>query len=360
VAPPGLSVQKRQEAGVLPPWRRAKQNVGNQTQAVPMPVRKAPPGLAPPGLESCQRGAFNIVSFRKEMTSTLHELEADRNVGKAVRRIRAHSVPVQHQACVLTDLLTRGAEEFRGPARRCFFAFAVGLGSGDISAFDKDQFINGTKAFFDEVYESLCEEAPQLPKIVAAELLPVLCPAFSDDAIKQLVPTDLWTTYMSRQQAMNESSMRTNAMKKQRNEACDTVYDAKSFQRTVVETFREIAIDKDVAKGVRRLRGSRVPVSKQASEVSNMMTRASEETRGCIRRVLFAFVCALVAGTPSAFDREQFIGGMLVFFTDVYPSLCEEDPKFHNVATRELVQALRSVLSQTELNRLLPPTLRKL
>jgi len=138
------------------------------------PVATAPAAPAP----EVPR-AFNRTHFRRELTAVLKELSACNDVPGAVRRIRAQAVPVACQAAEFADLLTRAAEESRGPARRASFAFTAGLANGENSAFDRAECLRGVDTFFREIYEGLCEEVPRLPQIVSAELLPTLREVFS-------------------------------------------------------------------------------------------------------------------------------------------------------------------------------------
>merc|ERR1719436_2271772 len=96
------------------------------------------------------------------------------NVGAAVRRTRSQRVPLERQAMVFVDILTRACEERRGPIRRSFLAFAAGLAAADQSAFDKTECLNGVRTFFDEVYSELCVEVAGLPRVIQTEVLPTL------------------------------------------------------------------------------------------------------------------------------------------------------------------------------------------
>jgi len=356
VAPPGLG-GAAQEVDAPPGLV--------QPQAAPLlstppglaPAPAAPPAVAraPPGLEACRREGFDSVEFRKDVVATLRDLASDRNVGKAVRRVRAHQVPANQQALVVTDLLTRASEEFRGPARRACFAFVVGLAAGESSAFEREQFLEGVRLFFTDVYPDICEEAPHFSKIAAAELVPTLRPVLPAAQLRQVIPAELW----------REGPVATGAFvapPKSNNKPTAVqspqVFDPAAFQKDVVSTFRDLAVDRDVGKAVRRIRTHNVPKQRQAAEISNILTRSAEENRGPVRRVLFAFVCGLLAGAPSAFERQAFVDGVRSFFVEAYSDLCEENPRFPILASHELVPTLRSVLSPTELHALLPASLR--
>lgn len=134
---------------------------------------------------------FNPRLFHREMSQTLKDLSADCNVGAAVRRIRAQNVPIIHHAKEFADLLTRAAEETRGPARRSAFAFAAGLAAAEPSAFDRNECISGSKIFFEEVFEDLCDEVPRLAAIVTSEMVPTLQSVFPVPILQELFPEEL-------------------------------------------------------------------------------------------------------------------------------------------------------------------------
>jgi len=144
-----------------------------------------------PSVAAVVHTPFNPRLFHREMSQTLKDLSSDCNVGAAVRRIRAQNVPLEHHAKEFADLLTRAAEETRGPARRSAFAFAAGLAAAEPSAFDRTECIGGTKIFFDEVLEDLCDEVPRLQAIVISEMVPTLQSVFPATILKDLLPEDL-------------------------------------------------------------------------------------------------------------------------------------------------------------------------
>jgi hypothetical protein len=163
-----------------------------------------PPGLPspqvisfPPGLELYATdiesqpesdGPYNPKVFHRELVAIFRELSQSTNVAAAVRRVRAQNVPQAHQAAETTDILTRAAEECRGTHRRLFFAFAAGLAKGDSSAFEKIEVMSGVQAFFNDVFDDLCEEVPRLPQIVEAELIPTLRAVFPAETIHLSLP----------------------------------------------------------------------------------------------------------------------------------------------------------------------------
>lgn len=175
-----------------------------QTKNMVVPVRfTPPPGLAPPSGIKLPPGlqldvtestkpvefVYDPKVFHRELVAIFREISQSTNVAAAVRRVRAHNVPLSHQAAETTDILTRAAEECRGTHRRLFFAFAAGLAKGDPSAFDSREVMSGVKAFFGDVFEDLCEEVPRLPNIVEAELIPTLRAVFSAEILNQSLPT---------------------------------------------------------------------------------------------------------------------------------------------------------------------------
>merc|ERR1719174_289916 len=180
-----------------------------------LPLPDAPPGFEfsmPPGLEfgapkrissnepqpppiTEREGPFEIKLFRKELVATLRELSVLRNVSRAVRRVRAQSVPAEYQAAEFADLLTRAAEEPRGGTRRLWWAFAAGLGAGvhapDGSAFSMEECQAGLQIFFKDTYPGLCEEIHRLPVAAKAELIPTLQYVFPKEAMEKVLPEEL-------------------------------------------------------------------------------------------------------------------------------------------------------------------------
>jgi len=128
----------------------------------------APPGLAlgapmgPP--------PYTAAGFRKEMMDIFKDLALDKNVGRAVRRVRMHQVPSDRQAAELADAITYSLEETRGAVRRTFVAFIAGL----VAAFEREKCIEALQYFFLIGYGDLEEEVPKLSRIVDIELLPSL------------------------------------------------------------------------------------------------------------------------------------------------------------------------------------------
>jgi len=157
------------------------------------PVFTPPPGLpSPPGLElppglplpEAAPAAFEYTAqaFRRELTNIMRELRLHKNPGLAVSQVRNCSVPRQRQAAEYADILTRAAEESRGPARRICMAFVGGVAK----AFEKEECIAGLRMFFDVVYPDLCDEVPRLRSIVMTELFPVLKVVLEDGELGAL------------------------------------------------------------------------------------------------------------------------------------------------------------------------------
>lgn len=97
-------------------------------------------------------------------------------------------MPVAHQASQFVDILTRASEEVRGPARRSAFAFAVGLGAAECSAFERTECLKGIALFFDDVFEDLKEEVPKLSAIICSEFVPTLRFVFPQEALHAVLP----------------------------------------------------------------------------------------------------------------------------------------------------------------------------
>jgi len=132
-------------------------------------------------------------------------------------------------------------------------------------------------------------------------------------------------------------------------------FDPKAFRRVVSEAMKQLASAASVPAVVGRIREQGVPVARQAAEFADILTRASEESRGPNRRTAFAFAAGLAAADgTSAFDRSACLEGIGIFFSDVYPDLCEEVPRLPSLIRGELVPTLRSVLPEASLRRAVP------
>jgi len=131
-------------------------------------------GAISPKADNNVPDVFNVKEFHRELSSTFRDLASDRNVAAAVKRIRGQCVPVSCHTAEFVDVITRAAEEKRGPARRSFFAFAAALMASEDSAFDRSRCVEGVAVFFREVYQELCLEVPRLELIVTSEFLPAI------------------------------------------------------------------------------------------------------------------------------------------------------------------------------------------
>eukprot|EP00929_Paragymnodinium_shiwhaense_P044048 TRINITY_DN2259_c1_g1_i1.p1 TRINITY_DN2259_c1_g1~~TRINITY_DN2259_c1_g1_i1.p1 ORF type:complete len:671 (-),score=209.15 TRINITY_DN2259_c1_g1_i1:122-2134(-) len=132
-------------------------------------------------------------------------------------------------------------------------------------------------------------------------------------------------------------------------------FDKIAFSREVHMTMKELATSHNVPAAVRRIRQQDVPVDKQAAEFADMLARASEESRGPVRRYIFAFITGLANGEQSAFDKEACLEGIKSFFVEDYESLCEEVPKLPAIVTQELVPTLKAVYTATQLEEAAVP-----
>merc|ERR1719329_1168668 len=135
-------------------------------------------------------------------------------------------------------------------------------------------------------------------------------------------------------------------------------YNPKVFHRELVAIFRELSQNTNVAAAVRRVRWQNVPTAQQASETTDILTRAAEECRGTHRRLFFAFAAGLAKGDSSAFQKSEVMLGVQTFFKDVFEDLCQEVPRLPNIVAAELIPTLRAVFSAEILNQSLPTRFR--
>jgi len=131
-------------------------------------------------------------------------------------------------------------------------------------------------------------------------------------------------------------------------------FDNAVFRKELVAILKDLDQNRSAVTAVQRLRACRVPLSRQAAEFADILTRAVEEPRGMMRRPILAFAVGLAAGQPSAFQRSECVAGVQIFFSEVYPDLCDEVPRLPKIASTELVPMLRSVFSGEELTPFLP------
>jgi len=164
-------------------------NLTDTARSTPRPMGAEVKGPAP-----VVQKAFCPIGFRRALANVMKELAKGWNVPAAVHEIREQQVPKDRQAAEFADIITRAAEESRGPARRSSFAFAAGLAAAeDESAFDKEACLKGIGVFFGEVYQDLCQEVPRLPAIMKSELVPTLRSVLPEAKLREQVPVHLWT-----------------------------------------------------------------------------------------------------------------------------------------------------------------------
>mmetsp|Transcript_36637 Transcript_36637/g.67162 ORF Transcript_36637/g.67162 Transcript_36637/m.67162 type:complete len:337 (-) Transcript_36637:239-1249(-) len=169
-----------------------------ELSAMPLPIVHPPPGLPPPstanllsmrGADPAAAAGFDVARFRKTLVGIMRDLASSRNVAEAVRRVRAEAVPVERHATEFTDVVTRALEEFRGPVRRSFIAFAAGLAVASPSAFDRAQCMIGLSMFFKDIYSDLCSEVAHLPSIIQNEFKPAMLTVFPRSLLDGILPT---------------------------------------------------------------------------------------------------------------------------------------------------------------------------
>jgi len=131
-------------------------------------------------------------------------------------------------------------------------------------------------------------------------------------------------------------------------------YNPKVFHRELVAIFRELSQSANVAAAVRRVRSQNVPLAHQATEATDILTRAAEECRGTHRRLFFAFAAGLAKGNSSAFEKTEVMSGVQAFFNDVFDDLCKEVPRLPNIVEAELIPTLCAVFPSETINLSLP------
>lgn len=136
------------------------------------------------------------------------------------------------------------------------------------------------------------------------------------------------------------------------------VFDLKSFRRNLAAILGDLTSDRNVSNAVQRVRMAQVPMECQAEQFVDILTRIVEEKRGPPRRCAMAFAAGLGAAEAPAFEREQCLAGMLTFFQDVYPDLCNEVPRLPAIVRSEFTPTFCSVFPQAEINNCLPPGVR--
>lgn len=135
-------------------------------------------------------------------------------------------------------------------------------------------------------------------------------------------------------------------------------FDLKVFRRNLAAILTDLTSDRNVAEAVRRVRVQAVPKECQAEQFADILTRVVEEKRGPPRRCAMAFAAGIAAAEHSAFDRDQCLAGLMSFFQDVYPDLCDEVPRLPAIIRSELTPTFCSVFPRAEINTVLPPGVR--
>lgn len=132
------------------------------------------------------------------------------------------------------------------------------------------------------------------------------------------------------------------------------VFDQAAYRKELSDVLRDLANGSNVAACVKRIRAQNVPQERQSSEFADILTRASEESRGSVRRLSFAFAVGIANGGPnSAFAREACGKGLESFFADI-DELAAEVPRLRNKLANELIPTLRMAFSEEQLSKLLP------
>lgn len=136
-------------------------------------------------------------------------------------------------------------------------------------------------------------------------------------------------------------------------------FDLKAFRFNLSAILNDLTADKNVSVAVQRMRLAKVPLELQADQFSDLLARIVEEKRGPPRRCALAFAAGLGAAEEgSAFDRAQCLAGLVTFFRDVYPDLCQEVARLPAIVRSELTPVFCSVFPKADINRRLPPGVR--
>mmetsp|Transcript_21804 Transcript_21804/g.42511 ORF Transcript_21804/g.42511 Transcript_21804/m.42511 type:complete len:318 (-) Transcript_21804:263-1216(-) len=127
-------------------------------------------------------------------------------------------------------------------------------------------------------------------------------------------------------------------------------YSPQAFCRELANIMRELRLHKNPGLAVGQVRVCGVPQQRQAAEFADILTCVAEESRGPVRRTCMAFV----GGLTKAFEKEECIKGLRMFFDEVYPDLCTEVLRLPNIVMTELMPTLKVVLEEGELSALKP------
>lgn len=133
-------------------------------------------------------------------------------------------------------------------------------------------------------------------------------------------------------------------------------FDLRGFRINLSAILADLMSNRDVSGAVCRMRSLQVPLECQAEQYADLITRIVEEKRGPARRCAMAFVAGLGMNSEQpAFDRDQCLAGLLGFFEDVYPDLCNEVARLPAIVRSELTPTLCSVFPKAEIDSRLPP-----
>lgn len=114
---------------------------------------------------------FDPDKFRKELRTTLRELDNTLDVKQMLQHIAAQAVPSDHQGSLLAETLTCTAEQSRAQTRQAGFAATASLFITGV--WRRAALVQGLETFF-STFNELKLDLPTLPQIVQEELAPAL------------------------------------------------------------------------------------------------------------------------------------------------------------------------------------------
>jgi len=159
----------------------------------------------------------------------------------------------------------------------------------------------------------------------------------------------------SSHQAATAAATAAPAQKAQESKA----FDLREFRVNLSAILADLTSNRDVSGAVGRMRFLQVPLECQAEQYADLITRIVEEKRGPARRCAMAFAAGLVMNSERpAFDPDQCLAGILGFFEDVYPDLCNEVARLPAIVRSELTPTLYSSFPKAEIDSRLPPGVR--
>lgn len=137
-------------------------------------------------------------------------------------------------------------------------------------------------------------------------------------------------------------------------------FDRASFHSELWSTLCQLSRDNDVGRATMRIDNQFVPVSDQAAEFVDLITRAVDEPRAKVRDVFFDLVASMAKNRQAdgAFSQSSCLEGIESFFFEVFDDLCEEDPRVRAVVLDELMPRFRSTLPASQLAAVVPPNMR--